>query len=158
MQMKDPEGSISAVAWQGRGVPAGAFAPTMQALLDDWADLAPVLDHRRQALDRTGWGGAHAFDPMQCMAPLPRAYQWADASVYRNYARLIYQWRKEPIPTRYEGGRWSTRARHLRGLEPTPFQCQTIMADTHCRIRFPEAGKASANIGRTQIPGSSVPV
>jgi hypothetical protein len=49
------------------------------------ADLAPVLHHRRQALDRTGWGGAHAFDPKQCMAPPPRAYQW----VYRNHARLI---------------------------------------------------------------------
>jgi fumarylacetoacetate (FAA) hydrolase len=36
------------------------------------------------------------------MAPLPRAYQWADASVYRNHARLIYQWRREPIPPRYE--------------------------------------------------------
>jgi fumarylacetoacetate (FAA) hydrolase len=81
------------------GVPAGAFAPTVQALLDDMTDLAPVLHHRRQALDRTGWGGAHAFDPKQWMAPLPRAYQW----VYRNHARLIYQWRKEPIPTRYEG-------------------------------------------------------
>jgi fumarylacetoacetate (FAA) hydrolase len=67
------------------GVPAGAFAPTVQALLDDRADLAPVLHHRRQALDRTGWGGAHAFDPKQCMAPPPRAYQW----VYRNHARLI---------------------------------------------------------------------
>jgi hypothetical protein len=48
--------------------------------------------------------------------------------------------------------------RHLRGLEPTPVQCQTIMADTHCRIRFTEAGKASADIGRTQVRGSSVPV
>jgi fumarylacetoacetate (FAA) hydrolase len=85
-----------------RWVPAGASAPTLQALLDDWSRLAPVLERSCQQLDAAGWPGATPFDASQCMAPLPRAYQWADASVYRNHARLIYQWRKEPIPPRYE--------------------------------------------------------
>ncbi|HEX2547414.1 MAG TPA: fumarylacetoacetate hydrolase family protein [Ramlibacter sp.] len=81
---------------------AGPHAPTLQALLDDWSRLAPQVDSQRQALDASGWRNATVFDPAQCMAPLPRAYQWVDASVYRNHARLIYQWRKEPIPPRYE--------------------------------------------------------
>jgi fumarylacetoacetate (FAA) hydrolase len=85
-----------------RWVPAGPEAPTLQALLDDWDTLAPVLERRCRTLDASGWNGAGAFDATQCMAPLPRAYQWADASVYRNHARLIYQWRREPIPPRYE--------------------------------------------------------
>ena len=85
-----------------RWVPAAPTARSLQGLLDDWDTLAPALEQRRRALDASGWGDAAAFDASLCMAPLPRAYQWADASVYRNHARLIYQWRKEPIPPRYE--------------------------------------------------------
>ncbi len=85
-----------------RWVSAGPGAATLQVLLDDWDALAPRLVRRSQELDATEWAGAGAFDGGQCMAPLPRAYQWADASVYRNHARLIYQWRREPIPPRYE--------------------------------------------------------
>ncbi len=82
--------------------PAGPATPTLQALLDDWEVLAPALARRCHSLDASGWQGCAAFEPQQCLAPLPRAYQWADASVYRNHARLIYQWRQEPIPPRYE--------------------------------------------------------
>ena len=82
--------------------PVPAIARTLQAALDDWATLLPRLTAERARLDTVGWQGAAAFDPTHCMAPLPRAYQWADASVYRNHARLMYRWRKEPIPPRYE--------------------------------------------------------
>ncbi|HSW05519.1 fumarylacetoacetate hydrolase family protein [Aquabacterium sp.] len=78
------------------------IARTLQAALDDWPALAPRLHARQQALEATAWSGAERFDATACRAPLPRAYQWADASVYRNHARLIYQWRREPIPPRYE--------------------------------------------------------
>lgn len=85
--------------------PAAAHCPgaaTLQAALDDWAAIAPRLARAAAELDRQGWRGAEAFDARRCLAPLPRAYHWADASVYRNHARLIYQWRREPIPPRYE--------------------------------------------------------
>ena len=85
-----------------RWLSAAPVAATLQALLDDWDTLAPVLDARYRQLCAQGWPGAGDFDASQCMAPLPRAYQWADGSVYRNHARLIYQWRKEPIPPGYE--------------------------------------------------------
>ncbi|HSV79367.1 MAG TPA: fumarylacetoacetate hydrolase family protein [Ramlibacter sp.] len=78
------------------------IARTLQAALDDWATVAPRLAARRAELEAASWEGTDAFSPEGCMAPLPRAYQWVDASVYRNHARLIYQWRKEPIPPRYE--------------------------------------------------------
>jgi fumarylacetoacetate (FAA) hydrolase len=32
---------------------------------------------------------AFPFDPRQCMAPLPRAYQWADGSAYLNHVELV---------------------------------------------------------------------
>lgn len=75
---------------------------TLQQLLDDFDAQAGALAHRCRSLDASGWQEAEGFDADACMAPLPRAYQWADASVYRNHARLIYQWRQEPIPPRYE--------------------------------------------------------
>jgi fumarylacetoacetate (FAA) hydrolase len=85
-----------------RCAPVPAIARTLQAALDDWGGTAPKLAAARARWDACGWLGAEPFDPRACLAPLPRAYQWADASVYRNHARLIYQWRKEPIPPRYE--------------------------------------------------------
>lgn len=85
-----------------RCVAVPAIALTLQAALDDWGRIAPELAARRSQLDAAGWSGATPFDPGHALAPLPRAYQWVDASVYRNHARLIYQWRKEPIPPRYE--------------------------------------------------------
>jgi fumarylacetoacetate (FAA) hydrolase len=89
-------------ASRDRWVSAKAIAPCMQTLLDHWAERAPLMQSMQDELDRSGWSQAQPFDATQCMAPLPRAYQWADASVYRNHARLMYQWRQEPIPPRYE--------------------------------------------------------
>ncbi|WP_382323149.1 hypothetical protein ACFJI0_01140 [Hydrogenophaga sp. UC242_53] len=97
------DGELMLVSPSGQQwVPAGRDLPTLQALLDVWDAQAPGLEQRRLALEAEGWRGAERIDPTHCMAPLPRAYQWADASVYRNHARLIYQWRKEPIPPRYD--------------------------------------------------------
>ncbi|MDW5444186.1 fumarylacetoacetate hydrolase family protein [Polaromonas sp. SM01] len=97
------DGELMLVSPDGQyWLPAGPAAKTMQALLDNWDVQAPELERRCRALDDSGWSEGLPFEASQCMAPLPRAYQWADASVYRNHARLIYQWRKEPIPPRYE--------------------------------------------------------
>lgn len=93
LMLVDPSGT--------RWVPAREPA-TLQQLLDDFDELSARLAQRCESLDATRWQDAEPFDAAACMAPLPRAYQWADASVYRNHARLIYQWRQEPIPPRYE--------------------------------------------------------
>ncbi len=92
LMLLDPSGE--------RWLAVSHIAPHLQALLDDWHRLTPALQALRDQAPL--WTQAEAFDAQQCMAPLPRAYQWADASVYRNHARLIYQWRQEPIPPRYE--------------------------------------------------------
>lgn len=96
------DGELMLVSPSGtRWVPVKAPA-TLQQLLDDFDQHAERLVHKCNGLDANGWQDSEPFDPAACLAPLPRAYQWADASVYRNHARLIYQWRKEPIPPRYE--------------------------------------------------------
>ena len=38
------------------------------------------------------------FDPAQCMAPLPRAYQWADGSAYVNHVELVRKARNAEMP------------------------------------------------------------
>lgn len=86
----------------GRCAPVPHIAPHLQAALDRWDELVPRLEAERVRLDASGWAGAEPFDATRCLAPLPRAYQWADASCYRNHARLMYRWRQEPIPPRYE--------------------------------------------------------
>jgi fumarylacetoacetate (FAA) hydrolase len=85
-----------------RCAPAAPEARTLQQLLDSWNQQAPALSGRYADLERNGWSTCAAFDSARCAAPLPRAYQWVDASVYRNHAKLLYEWRKEPIPETYE--------------------------------------------------------
>ncbi|CAB3807073.1 hypothetical protein LMG28688_06468 [Paraburkholderia caffeinitolerans] len=85
-----------------RCVAVSTIARTLQQALDNWSDIAPQLETLCRRLDACGWVSCDSFDPRMALAPLPRAYQWADGSVYRNHARLMYQWRKEPIPDRYE--------------------------------------------------------
>jgi fumarylacetoacetate (FAA) hydrolase len=74
----------------------------MQEALDNWRDVAPQLETACRRLDAGGWVTCEYFDPSTALAPLPRAYQWVDASVYRNHARLMYAWRQVPIPDGYE--------------------------------------------------------
>jgi len=97
------DGELMLVRPDGQAwTPLASVAPTLQALLDAWSALAPRVQEIHQRCEAAGWSGAQPIDPAQCMAPLPRAYQWVDASVYRNHARLMYKWRKEPIPPRYD--------------------------------------------------------
>ncbi len=97
------DGELMLVKPDGAGwVSLASIAPTLQALLDDWQALAPRVEQFQTQCEAASWSGVQAMEPVQCMAPLPRAFQWVDASVYRNHARLMYQWRKEPIPARYD--------------------------------------------------------
>lgn len=74
------------------------IARTLQAALDDWAAKAPLLAKAAQALEA---GGGEAFDPVQAMAPLPRAYQWCDGSAYLNHVELVRKARKAEMPPEY---------------------------------------------------------
>ena len=55
-------------------------ATTLQQVLDDWNFLSPQLQELSLTLDEGKARHAFAFDPRQCMAPLPRAFLWACAS------------------------------------------------------------------------------
>jgi fumarylacetoacetate (FAA) hydrolase len=77
---------------------ASGIANRMQQLLDDWAFIAPQLNDLYLTLNDGRARHAFAFDPKQCMAPLPRAYQWADGSAYVNHVELVRRARGAPMP------------------------------------------------------------
>jgi fumarylacetoacetate (FAA) hydrolase len=77
---------------------ATGIAHRMQQVLDDWNFLAPQLEDLYQSLNSTKARHAFPFDPQQCMAPLPRAYQWADGSAYLNHVELVRAARSAQVP------------------------------------------------------------
>ncbi len=77
---------------------ATGLATRMQQLLDDWNFLSPQLQDLYDALNQGRARHAFAFDPKQCMAPLPRAYQWADGSAFINHVELVRRARNAEVP------------------------------------------------------------
>ncbi|HEY1604260.1 MAG TPA: fumarylacetoacetate hydrolase family protein [Allosphingosinicella sp.] len=76
---------------------AGHVAPNLQAALDDWARaepqlrlLATDLEHKTIPRDR--------FHEREALAPLPRAFQWADGSAYVNHVQLVRKARGAEMP------------------------------------------------------------
>jgi fumarylacetoacetate (FAA) hydrolase len=56
---------------------ASHIASRLQQVLDDWNYLSPQLQDLYDSLNSGRTRHAFPFDPAQCLAPLPRAYQWA---------------------------------------------------------------------------------
>ncbi len=85
---------------------ATGIANKMQQVLDDWNFMSPQLQDLYEALNRATVGTSstgkarHAFpfEPAQCMAPLPRAYQWADGSAFINHVELVRKARNAEVP------------------------------------------------------------
>ena len=86
-----------------RAVKVPAIARTLQAALDDWANLAPELASVSRLLDEDHLDCClgerpFAFDPRAVAAPLPRAFQFADGSAYLWHVELVRKARKAEMP------------------------------------------------------------
>ncbi|WP_227369989.1 fumarylacetoacetate hydrolase family protein [Halomonas sp. M20] len=81
-----------------RAVAASDIAPTLQAALDDWAQMAPRLEERYRALNDGQCSEAFDFRPEDYASPLPRAYHWADGSAYVNHVELVRKARGAEMP------------------------------------------------------------
>ncbi len=77
---------------------AAGIARSMRQLLDAWHFISPQLEDLYATLNGGKARHAFAFDPAQCMAPLPRAYQWADGSAYLNHVQLVRKARGAETP------------------------------------------------------------
>ena len=104
---------------------ATGIATRLQAVLDDWNFLSPLLNDLSVTLNHGKARHAFPFDPAMCMAPLPRAYQWADGSAFLNHVRLVRRARGAEMPESfvadplmYQGGSDD----FLGPCEPVPFR------------------------------------
>lgn len=91
-----------------RCLPASGIAGSLQQALDNWADIAPLLEKRQADLDQGAGEGAEPFDQTAALAPLPRAWQWLDASAFPSHGKLCARALGTPpmaegIPLMYQG-------------------------------------------------------
>ncbi len=80
---------------------ATGIAARLQQVLDDWNFMSPQLQDLYDTLNQGKARHAFPFDPKMCMAPLPRAYQWADGSAYINHVELVRMARNAEVPANY---------------------------------------------------------
>jgi len=84
-----------------RCVAVPEIARTLQAALDAWDLAVPSLQAIAAELDAGRMPDAVPFDPAVAMAPLPRAYQWADGSAYVNHVELVRKARGATMPPEF---------------------------------------------------------
>ncbi len=96
------DGSLVVVSRDlSRAVAVPAIARTLQSALDDWNSAQARLAKVYEALNDGDRAGAMPFDPALAHAPLPRAYQWADASAYVNHVELVRKARGATMPAEF---------------------------------------------------------
>lgn len=81
------DGVLAVVSGDGtRLAPAGA--PNLQAALEDWDAVEPELRAAAGALDAGELEG-RPIDSVCLHSPMPRAYQWAEASTYHRHMERL---------------------------------------------------------------------
>jgi fumarylacetoacetate (FAA) hydrolase len=104
--------------------PAVDIVPTLQAALDDWSNVAPRLQRLSDALNAGDAPHTTPFDTKQCMAPLPRAYQWADGSAYVTHVELVRKARGADMPPSF----WTDPLMYQGGSDGFIGPCDPILA------------------------------
>ena len=84
-----------------RAIEARDAAPTLQAALEAWGELGPKLAAIYRRLNENPDSGSIPLDPLQLMAPMPRAYQWADGSAYLYHVELVRKARNAEMPPEF---------------------------------------------------------
>lgn len=80
-----------------RCVPVPHIAPTLQRAMDGWRQVRAELEAVASALERAE-GPSRPFDVAHALAPLPRAYQWIDASGYLSHIERVRKARGAAMP------------------------------------------------------------
>lgn len=82
---------------------ATGIANTLQQVLDDWRFMAPQLAELSEQLNSGKARHAFAFEPSRCMAPLPRAYQWASGGAFISHLERLNQAAGATLPKNFYG-------------------------------------------------------
>ena len=100
------------------------IAHTLQEALDSWARLEPKLKAVAELLNQGAASDVFPFEPRDCAAPLPRAFQWADASAYVNHVELVRRARGAVMP----GSFWTDPLMYQGGSDSFLGPCDVIEA------------------------------
>lgn len=77
---------------------AEKIAPTLQCALDNWKTYEGKLRELYEKLNAGKINDCIDFEEIKCESPLPRAYQWADASSYVTHIELVRKSRGVEMP------------------------------------------------------------
>jgi fumarylacetoacetate (FAA) hydrolase len=112
-----------------KAVAVPRIAATLQQAIEHWDVLAPELDRVYRQLNEGGADEAFAcdtfaFDSGKLAAPLPRAYQWADASAYVVHVELVRKARGAELPSNF----WTDPLMYQGGSDKFIGPCDDIEA------------------------------
>lgn len=79
---------------------ASAIVPTLQSALDEWERCEPLLRGLAESLEH-GSIPRQRFHEHDAASPLPRAFQWVDASAFVNHVALVRKARGAEMPERF---------------------------------------------------------
>jgi fumarylacetoacetate (FAA) hydrolase len=105
-----------------RCVAVPEIARTLQDALDEWRAAEPGLNAIAAELNAGRMPDAEPFDPAHAMAPLPRAYQWADGSAYVNHVELVRRARGATMPPEF----WTDPLMYQGGSDHMLGACEDI--------------------------------
>lgn len=140
-------------------VSVGKPAKTMQQALESWDEIEGELQALYEALNTGRAAGSFNFDQKGALAPLPRAYQWLDASAFLSHGALMQKAlglesnpQTEAIPLMYQGASDD----FLGPCAPAPFTSEddgidfegefgVVLADVPMGVS-PEAGERAIRL------------
>ena len=74
------------------------IATTMQSAIDNWNENESKLKAVYEKLNANQLDAAFDFTAVRVLAPLPRAYHWADGSAYVTHVELVRKARNAELP------------------------------------------------------------
>ena len=105
-----------------RAIGVGHVAPTLQAALDAWRRVEPLLRQAYDDLNEGKLAAAFQLDHRRLTAPLPRAYQWCDGSAYVNHVELVRKARGAEMPPSF----WTDPLMYQGGSDRMLGPCEDV--------------------------------
>jgi len=107
-----PDGHLLVVSRDlRRAVSASGICNTLRSAIESWEEVAPKLQSVSDVLNSGGTGGDFDFANARLGPPLPRTWQWLDASAFHSHGDLMERaFKHAPLegkltrPLMYQGG------------------------------------------------------
>lgn len=81
-----------------KAIKVSEIAETMQTAIDNWVDTESKLQSVYENLNSNKLANIFDFSSVRVLAPIPRAYHWADGSAYVTHVELVRKARNAELP------------------------------------------------------------